>query len=314
MNEQTTEQTTTNQSPEASAPAQTTATETTEAPVTGGSTSESVQTEAPAWQPNFKYTVKGVEKEIDPMFRDIIKDAQSEEKVKRMFEQVDGVDLLKQKYGETESKYKDIETKWNEQTQKLQYAAQLWEQDKDQFFEYMGMDPQDIYKWVAEKLRLEQAPESEKELYNSNKEARRLAMEREHQLQFYQQKAAQEAMQAKSFQLQQELTKAEIAPVKNQYDNIYGAGAFETAVKQLGKVTWDTQGVDLSATEAVTQVAGYFKTLVEKLSPAAPAAANSSVSKTEPPVIPTIKAGASSPANRAVRSLDDLKKLAAANL
>lgn len=284
--------------PEAAAP---------EAPAVGGGLESSVQTEAPAWQPSYKYTVKGVEKEIDPMFRDIIKDAQSEEKVRRMFEQVDGVDILKQKFGETENKYKEIETKWNDQTQKLQYAAELWEKDKDQFFEYMGMDVQDIYKWVAEKLRMEQAPDNEKQLYNSEREARRLAMERERQLEFYQQKAAQEAIQARGFQLQQELTKADVAPLVSQYDNIYGSGSFETAVKQLGKTVWETQKVDLSATEAVSQVATYFKTMMEKLGGTKQQASNQS----EPPVIPTIKAGASSPAKRAVRSLDDLKKLAA---
>ena len=255
MNEENNTETTEVTQPvqETAAPSQEAATQ----DVGGGD--QSVAAEAPAWTPSLKYKVNGVEKEFDPLFRDIVKDADTEKKIKDILERAEGTDIFRNKLSEFDVKHKDLSTKYEDQNKKLQHAANLWEKDKDQFFEFMGMDVNEIYKWVAEKLRMEDAPESEKQLYNREQESRRLAMEREQQLEFYQQKAIQEATQAKSFQLQQEMSKPEISSIASQYDSAYGQGAFETAVKQLGKQVWDTQKVDLSASEAVSQVATYFK-------------------------------------------------------
>src|SRR5688500_2643210 len=57
---------------------------------------DTAQPAAPAYTPDFKVKIKGKEFEIDEMFRGLIKDADSEKKVKEFFEKAYGIDFVKQ--------------------------------------------------------------------------------------------------------------------------------------------------------------------------------------------------------------------------
>ena len=78
MSEEINQQTETTSNQEASAPAP----ETSAAQPTGGAIESSGQeAQAAQWTPTLKYKFNGVEKDFDPMFKDIVKDAETEKKI-----------------------------------------------------------------------------------------------------------------------------------------------------------------------------------------------------------------------------------------
>jgi hypothetical protein len=304
MNEETnTETTESTQTTEISAPAQST-----EAPVQQdlGGGDQPVAAEAPAWTPTLKYKFNGMEKDFDPIFKDIVKDQDTEKKIRDLLERNEAFDMHKQKSMELEQKFKKIEPEYQKIVSNLQHATKLWETDKGSFFEYMGIPKEDLFKYVAEELQREELPQQHRSVYDNERNLKLKAMEQERQLQEYQARAFDESVKAKSFQLEQELGKADVQRYSQAYDDLYGSGSFRSEIIKLGQTEAALNGKDLSVAEAVDMIVSKVKPIVERFG------GNQISNQQNQPVISTIKAGASSPAKRAVRSLDDLKKLSAA--
>jgi len=62
----------------------------------------------PIFQPNWKYKAFGKEKEIDEMWRPLVKDPDSEQKVKDIFTKVDAFDELKNKHESTSKEFQGL--------------------------------------------------------------------------------------------------------------------------------------------------------------------------------------------------------------
>lgn len=270
--------------------------------------------EVPAYQPSFKYKVLGKEMEIDEAFRSIIKDQETEKKVREIFEKAGGLDHYKTKYSELEGKYGEVESNYSQVIQEIQNLSQLWKFDKKGFFKGLGINPTDVYKWVMDEAKMAELPPEQRAVYDERREAQIKAITTERQNQAMSERIAQYDAQARAFELSQELTKPDIANLVAAYDEIYGEKAFENEVVQQGYLYSTLNKKDISAAHAVAMVAGRVKPLVDRLSQqqsaAAPGAGVNQAAKPQK-VIPNVKSGALSPAKKKITSLDELRQLAA---
>lgn len=273
-------------------------------------TQEAAAQETPEWQPNYKYKYRGEEKEIDdPYFRSVIKDPDSEKKFRDLYERAEATSFYKQDFYDIRKKYEDIAPKYQELDSQLKKIATVYEKgDMDLFFKGLGVDEKKVFEWVAKKLQYEQLPEDQKRLYDENRDARVRSLGMEEELAYHREQAAKEAVNARSFQLERELGKADVQSIASEYDAIYGNGSFEKEVVRAGQFEWLTNKRDISAVEAVQMVVGKVKPIVERLQSAG-TPANPSMPK--PKVITNLAASSNMPAKRRITSIEDLKKLAA---
>lgn len=256
------------------------------------------------YAPNFKYKVLDEEREIShPLFKQLVKDAETEKQVREIFEKADGLDIYKTKYSNLDSEYKNTVAELQNIQEAIDQARQYWQADKEKFFESLGIDVKDVYKWVAEKVKYMELPQEQKELYDRERESRLRAAELERTNARYEQMRQQQMLQARSFELDQGIESPQVAPVAKAYDAIYGPGAFRQEVIRQGVLEFQLRGQDVPVSEALAAVYTKAKVLADR-------AAQTGAPKESPKVIPTVRSGTASPAKKKITSLADLEKLA----
>jgi len=261
--------------------------------------------EKPEYEPtSFKVRSFGRDIEIDDAFRPLMTDEASEKKVRELFEKAHGMDEYRRRDAEKGEYLQQVEPVLNT----VRVAAEALEKnDIDGFLKALQVSEQTMYKWVAEKIKFAELPEEQKAAYNQ----RKLAEERAASLQ-----ASNDHLQSernsymasqRSFDLDQGLAKASVKTVASTWDSIYGAGAFKREVQETGASEFMRNQVDLSAEQAINKVIERIQPLVSRLgsAPQAPAPVKRLA------VIPNAQGKSGTPAKKAIRTLDDIKRLAA---
>lgn len=280
---------------------------------------------APTYTPNFKFKygfeengiVSQKEAEIDPMFRALIKDAESEKKIKEIFEKAYGIDVVKNHLSREKQNRTQIESKYTGIDKSLKQLSRFVQSDDfDSFFQATNIPAEKIFKWVQKKLNEEALPQEQRVELERQKEIQRKAYLLEQQNEGYLQ-AYQETMDMqRQTQLQTALSRPDVVQVSQIYDEKVGEpGAFQQMVIDRGLHVWRTQGRDISADEAlqwvmsrVGQFVGGPAAVGQQTMPQVhPAGQNQAARK--PPVIPAVSGGATSPVRKAPRSLEELKKI-----
>lgn len=266
--------------------------------------------EQPEWTPSYKYIFKGEEKEIDdPYFKSIIKDQESERKVRDLYERAQNMVTYKEKMAELEPKYQQINQKYSQLDGTIKKLAQYYDQDEmDLFIKTLGVDKNKLIQWVAKDLQYSMLPEDQKKLYDEKRTYKHQTMEMEEKLNYYKQKDEMEAVAARSFQLDNELGRADIQSVASQYDSIYGNGSFKQEVIRAGQFEWLTRGQDLSAADAVQIAFQKAKPIVDRLQGVG---TNLQPSAPKPRIITNVAGNSSmSPSKARPRNLDELRAMA----
>lgn len=265
-----------------------------------------VEAAAPEWTPNYKYRVLDQEKEIDETFREFIKDSETEKRFKDVFTKADAMEHFKSKYATIEQDYQKTSQEYQEVQEAISQLKNYWGTDKDAFFDAMGIDPKQVYAWVADKVKYMDLPPEQKAMYDETRQTklRNLSMEQENAK--YRNMMAQQQLQARSFELDQGIASSQVSNVAGAYDEIYGQGSFRNAVIEHGALQHQITGRDLTPSEALSAVYTKAKVLVDRLG----GVGAQQGQRAEPKVISSVRSGGASPAKRKVTSLDDLKKLA----
>jgi len=259
---------------------------------------------AAEYVPNLKYKVLDEEREIDhPLFKQMVKDADTEKQVREIFEKAAGLDIYKNKYSTLDTEHKRIAQEYGEVQEAVEQLKVYWANDKEKFFESMGIDPKQVYAWVQEKIKYLDLPQEQKELYDRERATRLRNVEIEQQHARYEAAIQKQQLQARSFELDQGIANPQVSQVAKTYDEIYGQGSFRQEVIKHGALEYQLRGQDVPVGEALSAVFAKAKALTDRLSSGA-------APKVEPKVIPTVRAGAGSPAKKRITSIDELKKLA----
>lgn len=279
------------------------------------------QAAPPAYTPNYKYKIHKKEYEFDEFVRGAIKDAETEKKIRELYEKARGLDeVVKPAFDETTNKYKSAESELSKFKTGLQELQDLYHnEDFEGLFQQMGISQEKILQWVWNKVQYNQLPEDQKRLRDGEAQAKQRAYLAERERRELENRYRSEISQARDYQLQSVLEKPGVKEAVEAFEAKMGPGSFRSEVIRLGQWTEQYKKIDLSPEEAVNQVLrliGHQQDATpagnsgQTASPAQGGMQAPVAQKKEPPVIPNVTGGSSSPAKKKITSIEELKKLA----
>lgn len=274
------------------------------------STAKDATAQAPVYQPNFKYKVHDQEKEFDEFYRALVKDQDSEKRVREMHEKLFGFDVIKPKY---EARTKELETLRQEYTPLKEGIQTLREhvgaRDFDAFFQGLNIPKEWIIEWAAKTLSYENLSPEEKRRYDMEIETRRENSRLRKEAESYKSTAEQAKVQARQVELDTTLQSPEVNRVMQAFDQRAGkVGAFRDRVIREAQAIYFESGRDVSAKEAVESL---MQVLGQVGPQSEPAQTVTQQTQPKPPVIPNIKSRGGSPVKKHPRSFEELRQLAA---
>lgn len=279
--------------------------------------------DAAPYEPDYKFQALENEHEIDERFRPFIKSKEDEEGFKDLFSKAKTFDAIKEKYG---SGRKAIEM--HEQAQGWQRESQEYAQtkqsidmlntfvrngDMDSFLGTLKIPQEMVMKWAVQQAKLSEAPAEERARYQQEVNQRQQLYSLQMQNEQVQNNYMQQAVQTREIELNNAL--AMDTDFSSQFDTAVGKpGSFKSEVVEYAKAIWATQQRDLTVAEAVAGVKQKFGAFVQQgagRQPVVPPEKRVVVQgKTQ--TLPNLGTGSGqSPAKAKVKSLADLKKLAA---
>jgi hypothetical protein len=268
----------------------------------------------PAYTPNFKYKAALQEKEIDKFWHPLIKDADSEKKVKDLFSKVDAFDFMKAKRDELESQHGSLLNDYDQMSNTVtSFNKAVASDDLSSAFRLAGITRDQVFKWAQKQIQLMEMPADQRAEYERHEQARQQNSEWEDKYTKLQKQFEHTAVQARTTQLDVALSQPEVAKFAEVWDrNSETPGAFRNFVVQEARKVFYETNQDISPAEAVAMVMkrfGKFLPMGDAITQP-PQAVSGNGSRPNPPVIPNVTGKASSPIKKVPRTLDDLKKLA----
>lgn len=303
----------------------------------GGTPNPAATPDAPKWEPNFKFKVMDKEHEIDEFVRGAIKDADTEKKVRELYEKAYGLDVVKPRFHETREELKSLKETHSNVMQGVQDLRELYSQgDFDGFFERLKIPQEKILQWVIDKAQYSELPPEQRQVLDARRQAEKEASELRKQNQNLGQQYEEALVQARNTALQVELTKPDVSTFAEAFDskgfkNAKGeAITFMDAVIETGEYAWyASKGkVDLSPEQAIQEVMARYGAVLQ------PQTQTQTQQPAHPPIIPPQGAAATTAAQVAAspkktstipnvagrqtssvakpkpKTLEDLKKLA----
>lgn len=273
---------------------------------------DGTQTPTQEYKPNYKIKLYDQEKEIDdPFLKSLMKDPESEKKVRDLAERVMAFNTYKERHEKLKTDY----SKYSEQTQPVvtyyqQAQKMLQNGDLDSFFEHVGIPTQAIYQYAVQKAK---EAELDPATQNYLQQQRQIAKQKEYletQNQTLLQQQQEQMSEFRRQELEWTLAKPDIAQVVQAVDAKNGPGSFKQLVVEAALAHFaQTQGrEDLNAQQAVAKVMKHIGAFVTPTT--TQVTQPSSITPDAKPVIPNVSGKGTSPVKKGIRSLNDLKNLA----
>lgn len=291
---------------------------TTAAPTDSGSGGDiaaaQVGAEEAQYTPNFKFKVMDEEKEIDEFLRGAIKDADTEKKVRELYEKAYGLDHVKPKYESLKGQYEEVNGKFSTVAGDLQkLGIMLKNKDFGSFFNSFQLSDEDILQYALDRLNYYELPPEKRaamdQQMSRNAEYAKLMQEN----QTFKQQMEQQQLSSMKQELDNNLNAPHVSPIVQSFDARVGKpGAFMEAVVNYARAEYARLGKDLTPAEAVQSFISTFGLSGQAASQqpvAVQAGTESSGSAQRPATLPKMPASGSSPVKQKVKSLDDLRKL-----
>lgn len=276
------------------------------------------QEQAPAYTPNLEFKVMDNVHTIDKMYAPLLKDQETEKKIRELHEKAYGLDVVKPKYQSLKDEHGALKAEYEKISESLNHLSTFVKNDDlGSFFQALNIPESMVYRYVMNRLQYQDMPPEQKKHYDEYMELKRKNQLLEQQSQQYYQSAESVAAEARSKEVDWLIQSPEYSQAVAEFDARMGQpGAFKNEVYQKAVAIWYQSGQkqDISAKEAVDLVVKSYG-LGQQIPAQAPvtppnvAAVNNMKQK---PVIPTIQAGAGSPTKKEIGSIADLRKAAAA--
>lgn len=277
----------------------------------------------PAYTPNLKFKVVDKEHEIDPLFAQVIKDADTEKKVRELHEKAYGIEWVKQDRERAKEERNQYKQAYEEHEKNIGYlSGLLTKKDFDTFAEQVKISEDDWLRHALKIVERRQNPQLQQQ-YQQQRQYEAQLQQQQAQAQHWEQNYSQVAVQAKEFELTNVLSRPEVTSAAQAFDQRFGEGAFKAEVVKRGQYHWYTSKRDVPAEQAVNEVLALIGAAQPQqqqqavapvqgqtqqpqvMSPQAVAQAQA-----QKPVIPNIQGRGTSPAKKVPQSLDDLRKMA----
>jgi hypothetical protein len=284
---------------------------------TGAATPEQ---QAPiAYTPTLKFKVKDKELDFDDFVKPIIKDKETEAKLRDLYEKAYGLDevkadrtSLKEKVRASEEKYSQVETSLK--------ALGQYAQKKDfrTFFDILSIPKQDIINYAIEELKYQELPAEQRAMVDAQRQ-RELEYEAQvTQTQTMQKQMQDLVLQQVTMELNQELARPDYAQAQSAYDARVGRpGALKAEIIRRGQYYEAVHKTSPPASQLVAEVlqlVGAMNPVPQNgvgASQGTLATQSQAVQPQNKPVIPSFSSGGASksPVKKQPTSIDDLRKL-----
>ena len=262
---------------------------------------------APAYVPNFKYSVRGQDKEISEKYHSLIKDAESEKEIRELHEKAEGLEFVKNDRAQTKAEFEGWKSQAMPYLQVYSDFTRLRDGGNiDAALQVAGITDEMLFEVALRKLELEKNPVQAK-LYkdHTNQSLRQIQIENENFS--YKQSEQQKALTQFSTDLDNTLMSHR--DIVSQVEAKLGSpGSFREEVIALGDREF-SRGRNLSIQDAVEQVVNKYKPFLQ-----APAQVIPQVQpvthQSRPATIPNTGSPSTSVVKQLPKSLADLKLLA----
>ncbi len=284
----------------------------------------------PGYVPNHKFKAYGKEYEFEDWSKTLVKDAETEEKLRKLYAKAYGLEPLKEKFEKRETEFSQKEKHYSNLDRLAgEISHHLGSKDFDNLFGKQGLNVSfdDLANWVGNKIDAMRNPataaESERQAQIRYENFVLAQQNQQWQKQFQDVQHQTLAMQFEST-----LTRPEVNTFAQAFDSKMGKiGAFRDSVAQIGEYEYlKSQGQKvISPEEAITMAMSRFAPFVNSGAPQGqngfqqtPMGANAQQTPqmqnpqqpTQAPIIPHVAGRGSSPVKKAFKNLDELKKYA----
>jgi hypothetical protein len=257
--------------------------------------------------PDYTYTFKGEKREIDEFFRGLIKDPESQQKVRDMVERAEALELHKSKSKEFEGRISE----WEPKVKQLELYQRTFESAKTpaehlSLLNEIGYNTEMLKDVVREVLTREQMPEDQKRYFEA---AQRAELEKREALTHTEAiKHEFTAMLANVTEQQMglELGKAENSNLVQAYESANGEGSFRQLFLERGAYLTQVAGRHVPPAEVMANLSKEFGWAVASRQVTGVTNAPQAI-KPKQKSIPSVGTQSGSPTKPAISSLDDLQ-------
>lgn len=269
------------------------------------------------YTPNLKFKVRDEEKEFDPVFAAVVKDAATEQKLRDLYTRAEGLEPLKQRLSseveEWKTKFQGVDSQHQGiigQLDKLSFHAR--NNDFDTFFDTLQINKGRIYEWVQKKIAEQSMPPEQKAELESQRQMQHRLYELEQQNRKFQSQFESYSEKEMTAHLENQLARPDVQAVQNAYDEkLQSPGAFRTKVIQHGIAMSLQLKREATPDEVINDLMKDFGRIFStNNAPAAMGAQTGGPAK--PPVIPNLGSRGASPVKQVPKSIADLKRIASA--
>lgn len=264
------------------------------------------------------------EHEIDPFLAGAIKDADSEKKIKELYEKAYGLDIVKPRLQQERQSHAEVRKQFEGLQGEINSLRTDYQRgDFDSFFAKLQIPEEKLLQWMYDKITYNQLPPEQRAPLDARKASDQRAWQAEQRAAQMETVASQHAVEAKRYALQVALEKPDVKSFVESFNSRAGKpDAFMEALYEMGESAWNRSGgqVDLTPEQAIQEVMKRYQAFLGDPAPQAQAPQNPSAAAAvsqaqggQVPVIPNVGGRTTSPTKAArPKSIDDLKKLAAA--
>lgn len=267
----------------------------------------------PAYTPNYKFKAYEKEYEVDELFRPLIKDADTEAKIKALHSKAYALDPMKEKLEGTRKEYDGFRGTVEPKVRAYEQFNKILEnKDWDTFFKKLGVPNEEIFSYVEKQLALMNAPADQRAEYDRNIALRQQAYQQEEQIRQYEAMHQQQAVQTRHMQLDSLMSRPEVQKYAGAWDERAGnLGAFRQLVVDEAAAAFYATGQDWPAEQAVQHVLNKYGKVIASLGgqPTQAFGGQQQMAQQAPPVIPHVAGRGTSPIKKVPKSLDDIKKM-----
>lgn len=269
----------------------------------------------PTFTPNYKYKVGDDEHEIEEMYRSLMKDAETEKKIREMHEKARGLDWQKPKYEKLKTEHQEVSTKYQNLDRSLQTLSKFVQNDDlGSFFEGVNIPKQKVFEYVKKELEKMEASPEQRAIIEQQETERKKLFNLQQENEELRSRYSSESTQARVMELDTALSRPEVTSIASQFDAKMGSGAFKREVINRGILAFQTQGIEIPVLQAVSEAVAQWSPLFAQAqqtpageqSPESPAPQAFGQPK---PVMPNLGGRSTSPLKSGPRSIADLKKI-----
>lgn len=271
----------------------------------------------PAWQPNYKFTVKDKELEFDEWVRPVIKDKDTEEKLRDLYSKAHGLEEVKADRQTLKEKYAQIEERSSKIDQSLKVLGDYVKAgDYRSFFEALRIPKEQVIQYAVNELKYLELPQEERNRIEQERAMKAQLAQYEEQTMTLQEQHDRLVAQQVGMELSSEMARPEVAQIISSFDTRVGKpGAFHEEVLKRGayyEAVHKTSPPAKQLVDEVVRLAG-----LQMAQDGNPAITQQQVAPTgtpatagKKPVIPNFNgSGSASPTRKVVSSIADLKKI-----